>query len=130
MLWPFINLSVQNRVLAPLHEALTGKAYAYRNAAILKNLELKKVIVETDSEELVSLWNSKANNRCTILPVLNQIQELCKRCTHFNLVLGKDARKYQTWLLTIQPSLLLSQILNVDVSYSKLFSPMYSTRLS
>jgi ribonuclease HI len=65
-------------------DALTAEAYAYHDAALLiKDLGLTKVIVEMDCQELVALWNSRTSNRCAIIPVLNQIQELSRQCTHF-----------------------------------------------
>ena len=42
---------------------------------MIKDLGLSKVIVETNCQELVELWNSKTSNRCAIIPVLNQIHE-------------------------------------------------------
>jgi hypothetical protein len=41
------------------------------------------VIVETDRQELVALWNSRTTNRCVVIPSLNQIQELSCQCTYF-----------------------------------------------
>ena len=34
------------------------------------------MIVETDCQELVALWNSRATNRCAVISLLKQIQEL------------------------------------------------------
>jgi len=65
-------------------DALTAEAYAYRDAMLMiKDLGLSKVVVETDCQELVALWNSRTINRCAIIPVLNQIQDLSQQCTHF-----------------------------------------------
>jgi len=62
------------------------KLYAYRDAMLMmKDLRLSKLIVETDYQELVALWNSRTSNRCAIIPVLNQIQDLSQQCTHFVL---------------------------------------------
>jgi ribonuclease HI len=67
-------------------DTLTAEAYAYRDAMLMiKDLGLPKVIVETDCQELVALWNSRTSNRCAIIPVLNQIQDLSQQCTHFVL---------------------------------------------
>ena len=45
-------------------DALAAKAYAYRDAMLMiKDLGLSKVIVETDNQELVALWNSTISNR-------------------------------------------------------------------
>jgi hypothetical protein len=90
-------------------DALPAEAYACRDAALLiRNLELTKVIVETDRQELVSLWNSRANNRRVILPVLNQIQELCRSCTHFDFVYvrreAKMAAHYTTKFALVSDS--------------------------
>jgi hypothetical protein len=63
---------------------LTDEAYAARDGAVLMNLlNRPKVMLETDSLELQSLWRSKDNNRSTILPVLNEVQELMGRCMVF-----------------------------------------------
>lgn len=65
-------------------DALTAEVYAYCDAALLiKDLGLTKVIIEMDCQELVALWNSRTSNRCAIIPVLNQIQELSRHSTHF-----------------------------------------------
>jgi hypothetical protein len=67
-------------------DALAAEAYAYRDAVLMiKDLGLLKVIVETDYQELVALWNSTISNRCAIIAVLNQIQDLSQQCTHFVL---------------------------------------------
>ena len=67
-------------------DALTAEAYAYRDGALLiKDLGLTKVIVETDCQELVALWNSRATNRCAVIPLLNQVQDLSCQCTYFAL---------------------------------------------
>ena len=42
--------------------------------------------IETDCQELVTLWNSRATNRCVVIPLLNQIQELSGQCTYFAFV--------------------------------------------
>jgi hypothetical protein len=48
-------------------------------------LNRPKVMTETDTLELQSLWRTRDNNRSSILPVLNEIQELIGRCTVFEL---------------------------------------------
>ena len=53
---------------------------------MINDLGLSKVIVETNCQELVELWNSKTSDRCAIIPVLNQIHELSRQCTYFVLV--------------------------------------------
>jgi len=61
---------------------------------MIKDLGLSKVIVQTNCQELVALWNSKTSNRCAIIPVLNQIHELSRQCTHFVLVhVRREANK-------------------------------------
>ena len=65
---------------------LTVEAYAARDGAVLMNLlNRPKVMLETDSLELQSLWRSKDNNRSTNRPVLNEVQELIGRCMVFEL---------------------------------------------
>lgn len=72
--------------LGSISDALTAEAYAYRDVVLMiKDLGLSKVIVETDCQELVALWNSRTNNRCAIISVLNQIHVLNQQCTHFVL---------------------------------------------
>jgi hypothetical protein len=67
-------------------DALAAEAYAYCDAMLMvKDLGLSKVIIETDCQELVVLWNSRTSNRCVIIPVLNQIQDVSQQCTHFVL---------------------------------------------
>jgi hypothetical protein len=51
----------------------------------IKDLGLSKVIVEMDCQELVVPCNSRTINRCVIISVLNQIQDLSQQCTHFVL---------------------------------------------
>jgi hypothetical protein len=67
-------------------DALAAEAYAYRDAMLMiKDLRLSNVIVETDYQELVALWNSTISNMCAIISVLNKIQDLNQQCTHFVL---------------------------------------------
>ena len=68
----FIAAKYKQHELIP--DALTIEAYAYHDAVLLiKDLRLTKVIIETDCQELVALWNSRATNRCVVIPLLNQI---------------------------------------------------------
>jgi hypothetical protein len=68
-------------------DALTAEAFAVRDgAALVNNLHWPKVVLETDSLELQSLWRTRKDNRASILPVLNEIQELTGRCASFDLV--------------------------------------------
>ena len=68
----FIAAKCKQHELIP--DALTIEAYAYHDAVLLiKDLRLTKVIIETDCQELVALWNSRATNRCVVIPLLNQI---------------------------------------------------------
>ena len=103
---------------------LTVEAYAARDGAVLMNLlNRPKVMLETDSLELQSLWRSKDNNRSTILPVLNEVQELMGRCMVFELShvkreansVAHDLAKYasiscleRTWLYEIPECILPS----------------------
>jgi hypothetical protein len=68
-------------------DALTVEAFAVRDgAALVNNLHWPKVVLETDSLELQSLWRTRKDNRASILPILNEIQELTGRCASFDLV--------------------------------------------
>jgi len=65
---------------------LTVEAYAAHDGAVLMNLlNQLKVMMETDSLEMQSLWRTNDNNRSTILPVRNEIQEHIGRCMVFEL---------------------------------------------
>ena len=59
---------------------------AFDAVLLIKDLGLTKVIIETECQELVILWNSRATNRCTVIPLLNQIQELSGQCTYLAFV--------------------------------------------
>jgi len=56
---------------------------AFDAVLLIKDLGLTKVIIETECQELVTLWNSRATNMCAVIPLLNQIQELSGQCTYF-----------------------------------------------
>jgi ribonuclease HI len=72
--------------ITDIPDVLTAEAYACREgAALVRRLKIPKAIIETDSQELVSLWKTRTNNRSRILPVLNQIQELSRNCTFFDV---------------------------------------------
>jgi ribonuclease HI len=72
--------------ITDIPDVLTAEAYAcWEGAALVRRLKIPKAIIETDSQELVSLWKTRTNNRSRILPVLNQIQELSRNCTFFDV---------------------------------------------
>jgi hypothetical protein len=72
--------------ITDISDVLTAEAYACREGApLVCRLKIPKAIIETDSQELVSLWKTRTNNRSRILLVLNQIQELSRNCTFFDV---------------------------------------------
>ena len=75
-------------------DALTAEAYAYRDGALLiKDLGLTKVMLKTDCQELVALGNSRATNRCAVISLLKQIQELSVNALIL-LLLCKEGSKH------------------------------------
>jgi hypothetical protein len=48
-------------------------------------LNMQRILVETDCQELVKLWKSRTENRAAILPVLKHIQELSEAFSSFDL---------------------------------------------
>jgi hypothetical protein len=75
-------ISVSNRWYETAPDIITAEAFACRDGAdMVCKLNLPKVIMETYNTEVTTLWNSRANNRSRILPLLYQIVELCRVCT-------------------------------------------------
>lgn len=66
---------------------ITAEAYACRDGVnLICNLNLNlKVILETDNIEFVTLWKTR-NDRSSILPILHQIEELCRMCISFEVI--------------------------------------------
>lgn len=76
-------IAARSKWYEALPHAIIAEALACRDGADLaRNLNLSKVIMETDTLELINLWNRNVNRSC-ILPVLYQIQDLTRECISF-----------------------------------------------
>ena len=62
------------------------EALACRDRADLAhNMNMSKVVMKTDSLELINLWRSRNVNSSCILPMVYQIQDLARVCISFEL---------------------------------------------
>lgn len=70
-------IAIRNKWYNSLPNVITTEALACRDGVdLMLTLNLDKVIIEKDSQELVNLWCSRSKNRSCILPILYHIQTL------------------------------------------------------
>ena len=67
--------------------ALSMEAVACRDGLVLaREMNVSRVQVETDSQELVKLWELGALQRSCISPIIREIRDLCASFLDFSLV--------------------------------------------
>jgi hypothetical protein len=67
-------------------DALMMEALACRDGMLLAEREVMKLILETDNQELVSLWARGDNQRSCLAPILREIREISSCFIDFNLL--------------------------------------------
>lgn len=67
--------------------AMAMEAYAIRDGVQLAhNIGMRKVIVETNAQTVVNMWNARCFDHSEIASTLHEIRELCGNLEEFRLV--------------------------------------------